>query len=181
MWKSWKFWSAWVSILGFIALLAFGFSTDPKKVPSPLLGRPAPDFEVTALNSSQKIRLSKLKGKFVLLNFWASWCQECILEANVLETFHKKYGSETGQIQVIGIAIQDTPEKAKAFANRFGKTYFLGIDDSAGNIAMDYGIYGVPETYFINLDGKIIFKHIGGVTTEFVEKQFRPLLKKFIK
>jgi len=177
MWKSWKFWVVWVSILCFIALLAFGFTTDPKNVPSPLLGRTAPDFEVTALNGRQKIRLSELKGKLVLLNFWASWCQECRVEAHVLEAFHKKYGSETEQIKVIGIAIQDTPAKAKAFARRFGKTYFLGLDDSAGNIAMDYGIYGVPETYFINPDNTIFYKHIGGVTTELVEKQFEPLLK----
>ena len=177
MWKSWQFWAVLSSILGFIALLAFGFTTDPKKVPSPLLGRPAPDFELTSLNGRQKIRLSELKGKFVLLNFWASWCQECRVEAHVLEAFHKKYGSETEQVQVIGIAIQDTSAKAKAFALRFGKTYFLGLDDSAGNIAIDYGIYGVPETYFINQDGTTFYKHIGGGTTELVEKQFEPLLK----
>ena len=177
MWKSWKFWAVWVSILCFIVLLAFGFTTDPKNVPSPLLGRTAPDFEVTALNGRQKIRLSELKGKLVLLNFWASWCQECSVEARVLEAFHKKYGSETEQIKVIGIAIQDTPAKAKAFARRFGKTYFIGLDDSSGNIALDYGIYGVPETYFIDHDNTVFYKHIGGVTTELVEKQFEPLLK----
>ena len=99
------------------------------------------------------------------------------MEAHVLAAFHKKYGSETEQIKVIGIAIQDTPAKAKAFASRFGKTYFLGLDDSAGNIAMDYGIYGVPETYFINPDYTIFYKHFGAVTTELVEKQFEPLLK----
>ena len=92
MWKSWKFWAVWISILFFVALLAFGFTTDPKNVPSPLVGRTAPDFEVTALNGGQKIRLSELKGKLVLLNFWASWCQECRVEAHVLEAFHKKYG-----------------------------------------------------------------------------------------
>ena len=177
MCKSWKFWAVWVSILCFIALLAFGFTTDPKNVPSPLVGRTAPDFEVTSLNGMQKIRLSELKGKLVLLNFWASWCQECRVEAHVLEASHKKYGSETEQIKVIGIAIQDTPAKAKAFARRFGKTYFIGLDDSSGNIALDYGIYGVPETYFINRDNIVFYKHIGGVTTELVEKQFEPLLK----
>ena len=77
MWTSWKFWAVWGLIIGLIALLAFGFTTDPKKVPSPLVGRPAPDFEITALNGDQKIRLSEFKGKPVLLNYWASWCQEC--------------------------------------------------------------------------------------------------------
>ena len=91
MWTSWKFWTAWFSILGLIALLAFGFTTDPKKVPSPLIGNPAPDFEISALNGAAKMRLSELKGKPVLLNYWASWCQECKVEAHVLEAFHKKY------------------------------------------------------------------------------------------
>ena len=149
MLKSWKFWVAWGHIIGLIALLAFGFTTDPKKVPSPLVGKTAPDFEILALNGHEKIRLSELKGKPVLLNYWASWCHECKVEANILKEFHQKYGSATQQIKVIGIAIQDTEEKAKAFARLYGKTYFLGLDDDIGNIALDYGIYGVPETFFM--------------------------------
>mgnify|MGYP000070663039 FL=1 len=176
MWTSWKFWTAWFSILGLIALLAFGFTTDPKNVPSPLIGNPAPDFEISALNGAAKMRLSELKGKPVLLNYWASWCQECKVEAHVLEAFHKKYGLATEQIKVVGIAIQDTPDKAQAFAQRFGKSYFLGLDDSNGNIALDYGIYGVPESFFIDPEGIIFYKHIGGVTAELLEKQFKPFL-----
>ncbi|MCH2265849.1 MAG: redoxin domain-containing protein [SAR324 cluster bacterium] len=176
MWTSWKFWTVWASILGLIALFAFGFTTDPKKVPSPLIGNPAPDFEVTALSGVEKIRLSELKGKPVLLNYWASWCQECKVEAPVLEAFHQKYGSATEQIKVVGIAIQDTPVNAKAFAQRFGKSYFLGLDDYAGNIALDYGIYGVPETFFIDPEGTIFYKHIGAVTDELLEKKFKPFL-----
>ncbi|MBC8258337.1 MAG: redoxin domain-containing protein [SAR324 cluster bacterium] len=177
MWKSWKFWAVWLSVAGFVALLAFGFTTDPKKVPSPLVGRFAPEFEVKALNGKGNLRLSDLKGKPVLLNFWASWCQECKIEAHVLEAFHQKYGAETKQIVLVGIAIQDTPEKAKAFALAFGKSYFLALDDQEGNIAMDYGIYGVPETYFIDPEGFIFYKHIGGVTSELLETQFKPFLK----
>ena len=93
MWISWKFWAVWVLIIGLIALFAFGFTIDPKKVPSPLVGKPAPDFEIKALSGNEKIRLSELKGKPVLLNFWASWCQECKVEAYILEAFHQKYGS----------------------------------------------------------------------------------------
>jgi len=173
MWTSWKFWAVWGLIIGLIALLAFGFTTDPKKVPSPLVGRPAPDFEITALNGDQKIRLSEFKGKPVLLNYWASWCQECKVEAHILEAFHQKYGLATQQIKVIGIAIQDTGDKAKAFARLFGKTYFLGQDDATGNIALDYGIYGVPETFFIDPEGTIFYKHIGAVNSELLEKKFK--------
>jgi Thiol-disulfide isomerase and thioredoxins len=80
-----------------IALLAFGFTTDPKNVPSPLVGRPAPDFELTALKGEETIHLSELRGTPVLLNFWASWCQECKVEARILEEFHKKiwFGGRT--------------------------------------------------------------------------------------
>ena len=176
MWTSWNFWAVWVSILGLIALLAFGFITDPKIVPSPLIGNFAPDFEIPTLNGVEKISLSKQKGKPVLLNFWASWCQECKVEAHILEAFHQKYGTDKDQIIVIGIAVQDTSEKAQGFARRFGKSYVLGIDDNAGNIALDYGIYGVPESYFINPEGIVFYKHIGGVTTELLEKQFEPFL-----
>ena len=178
MWISWKFWAVWVLIIGLIALFAFGFTIDPKKVPSPLIGKPAPDFEIKALNGNEKIRLSELKGKPVLLNFWASWCQECKVEAYILEAFHQKYGSKTQQIKVIGIAIQDTADKAKAFARLFGKTYFLSLDDNTGNIALDYGIYGVPETFIIDHEGIVVYKHIGAFDVELLEEKFKPLFYK---
>ena len=95
------------------------------------------------------------------------------MEAHILEAFPQKYGSATQQIKVIGIAIQDTGDKAKAFARLFGKTYFLGQDDATGNIALDYGIYGVPETFFIDPDGAIFYKHIGAVNAELLEKKFK--------
>ena len=145
-------------------------------MPSPLVGRPAPDFELTALKGEETIHLSELRGTPVLLNFWASWCQECKVEVHILDEFHKKYGSETEQIRVIGIAIQDTLQNARAFARRFGKSYYLGLDDDAGNIALDYGIYGVPESFFIDPEGSIFFKHIGAVTSELLEKKFKPFL-----
>ena len=176
MWKSWKLWLIWGLIIGLIALLAFGFKTDPKKVPSPLVGKLAPDFEIISLNGDEKIRLSQLKGKPVLLNYWASWCQECKIESNILEAFHQKYGLETEQIKVIGIAVQDTEDKAKSFARYFGKTYFLSMDDDTGNISLDYGIYGVPETFFIDSDGIVIYKHVGAVDEELLEKKLKPFL-----
>ena len=87
MWTSWKFWAVWVIVLGLIILLAFGFTTDPKNVPSPLMGRSAPDFQVDELNGEQKFSLSEFKGIPIVLNFWASWCTECRTEAVILENF----------------------------------------------------------------------------------------------
>jgi len=177
MWTSWKFWAVWVIVLGLIILLAFGFTTDPKKVPSPLMGRPAPDFQVDELNGEQKFSLSEFKGIPIVLNFWASWCAECRTEAVILENFFQKYGVNNKQLVMIGIAIQDSPKNAKAFARHFGKTYLLGLDDDAGNIALDYGIYGVPETFLIDPEGNIFHKTIGMVTTELMEQKFKPFLQ----
>ena len=177
MWTSSKFWAVWVIVLGLIILLAFGFTTDPKKVPSPLIGKPAPDFQVYELNGEQKFSLSKFKGIPIVLNFWASWCAECRTEAIILEDFFQNYGVKNRQLVMIGIAIQDTPKKAKAFATHFGKTYLLGLDDEAGNIALDYGIYGVPETFFIDPDGKIFYKTIGIVNKELMVQKFKPFLQ----
>ena len=177
MWTSLKFWTVWVIILGIISLLAFGFTTDPKKVPSPLIGRPAPDFYVEELNGEQKFSLSEFKGTPIVLNFWASWCAECRTEAIILEDFFQKYAVNKNQLVIVGIAIQDSKNKAKAFARHFGKNYLLGLDDDAGNIALDYGIYGVPETFFIDPEGNIFHKTIGTVTTELMEKKFKPFLQ----
>ena len=177
MWTSWKFWAVWVIVLVLIILLAFGFTTDPKKVPTPLMGRPAPDFQVDELNGEQKFSLSEFKGIPVVLNFWASWCVECRTEAVILENFFQKYGVNNKQLVMIGIAIQDSPKNAKSFARHFGKTYLLGLDDDAGNIALDYGIYGVPETFFIDPEGNIFHKNIGIVTKELMEQKFKPFLQ----
>ena len=98
MWTSLKFWAVWVIVLGLIILLSFGFTTDPKKVPSPLIGRPAPDFQVDELNGEQKFSLSEFKGMPIVLNFWASWCAECRTEAVILENFFQKYGVNNKQL-----------------------------------------------------------------------------------
>ena len=164
-------------VLGLIILLAFGFTTDPKKVPSPLMGRPAPDFKINELNGEQKFSLSEFKGIPIVLNFWASWCAECRSEAIILENFFQKYGVNNKKLVMIGIAIQDLPKNAKAFARHFGKSYLLGLDDDAGNIALDYGIYGVPETFFIDPEGNIFHKTIGMVTKQLLEQKFKSFLQ----
>ena len=176
MLTSWRLWTVWCSIFALIGILGYGFTKDPKKIPSPLIGKSAPDFEFKLLNGERNIRLKNLKGKAILLNFWASWCQECKMEANILESFYKKYGTEKGKLKIVGIGIQDTPSKARDFVNIFGKTYFVGLDDDTGTIALEYGIYGVPESFFIDPEGKIFYKHIGIVSMELLEKTFKPFL-----
>ena len=176
MLNSFKFWAVWAIVLGIIALLAFGFTTDPKIVPSPLIGRPAPNFKVDELNGGKQFSLNEFKGIPIVLNFWASWCAECQTEAFILEDFYQKYGVDKKQLVMIGIAIQDSPKKARTFARHFGKTYLLGLDDEAGNIALDYGIYGVPETFLINSQGNVELRYAGPITNEVLRNLIQPKL-----
>ena len=174
IWKKPGFWISWISIVGLIAIFGFGFTTDPKKVPSPLIGRLAPNFVVRQLDGEKLIKLSDIKTP-VVLNFWASWCVECRSEAHILETFHQEQQKSNQPFKVLGISIQDSEENAKAFARQLGKTYFLALDDPSGNIALDYGIYGVPETFFIDAKGIIYHKQIGSVTATILKQQKKSL------
>ena len=174
LWTSWKFWAAWAMIGGLIGLFAFGFTTDPKLVPSPLIGKPARSFDLQLLNGTQTVSLEDFRGKPLVLNFWASWCVECRSEASELEAFHQEHSAK-GDAVVVGVAIQDTVDQAQAFAQRFGKTYLLGLDNEAGQIALDYGIYGVPETFIIDANGVIRTKQVGGVTRAWLDQQLEKL------
>jgi cytochrome c biogenesis protein CcmG/thiol:disulfide interchange protein DsbE len=173
--RSWKFWAVMGTLAALVALFTFGFTQDPKLVPSPLVGKAAPPFAVPQLNGPGRVELAELKGTPLILNFWASWCVACRDEAHVLQAAHLKYEQQEHRVRVVGIAIQDTPEKALAFAKRYGKTYFLALDNSKGEISMNYGLYGVPETFFIDAQGVVAFKQIGPVTPELIEAQVAKL------
>ena len=177
MLKSWKFWLVNVALFALFALFAVGFRYDPKLVPSPLVGKKAPPFSVVEMQSGEKLDLDTLQGTPFLLNFWASWCVACRTEAKVLEAAHRRYGKDPKVFRVIGIAVQDKQEAALAFARRFGKTYYLGLDSVAGDIALNYGLYGVPKSFFVDAEGVIQYKSIGPVTDELIEKKVPPLLK----
>lgn len=176
MWRSWKFWLVLVAISGVVGLFVYGFTVDPKLVKSPLLGKPAPGFAITRIGSGERLTLGDLRGKPLILNFWASWCAACREEAHVLQATHTLYEEQQQKVRVVGIAIQDTESKAMAFARKFGKTYFLALDDDAGDISLSYGIYGVPETFFIDAEGIIRYKQVGPVTPEVIEQQVESLL-----
>jgi cytochrome c biogenesis protein CcmG/thiol:disulfide interchange protein DsbE len=175
MFASWKFWTAMGALAGLVALFTFGFGKDPKLVPSPLVGKAAPPFAVDRINGPGRVSLADLKGTPVILNFWASWCVACREEATILQAAHVKYEQGQHKIRVIGIAIQDTPDKALAFAKHFGKTYFLGLDSAHGDISLNYGLYGVPETFFIDGEGRVAFKQIGPLTERAIDVQVAKL------
>ena len=155
--RIWKALLVLVAIGGVVALLAYGFTTDPRAIPSILTGKPAPDFSLT-LFDGRTIRLSDFRGKVVFLNFWASWCPPCRAEARLLEQAWRRYKDHG--VVFLGVDIQDKEEAARGFIQEFGITYINGRDPQ-NRIAIDYGVYGIPETFFIDKDGRITYKHIG--------------------
>ncbi len=153
-----------ICAIGILALLTRGLFVNVQKVPSALVGKTAAGFEIPPLIiNGQKVSLASFKGKPVILNFWASWCTSCREESEMLETFWQIWKDKG--IQVIGIAVQDTPEAAREFAQKAGKTFVLGIDES-GKVGIDYGVYGVPETFFIDASGIIRHKEAGPLTKD---------------
>jgi len=144
-------------ILPLIGILAYGFIRDPRYIKTPLIGRQAPPFAVT-LFDGRKLSLEDLRGKVVFLNFWASWCPPCRAEAREIEATWQRVKDQ--DVIFLGIDIQDTEEDARAFLKEFNVTYPNGRDAS-GKVAIDYGVWGIPETFFIDRQGRITYKHVG--------------------
>jgi cytochrome c biogenesis protein CcmG/thiol:disulfide interchange protein DsbE len=166
-------WLLPLAALPVLALLAYGFRTDPRAIPSPLVGRPAAPFTLTAFDGAP-VSLDALAGKVVVLNFWASWCYPaCYEEAPVLERNWRAYRDRG--VVVLGIDIQDKEEAARKFIRDFGLT-FANAPDPTGKVSVDYGVYGVPETFFIDRAGRIRVKHAGAVTDEVFRAAVQALL-----
>jgi cytochrome c biogenesis protein CcmG/thiol:disulfide interchange protein DsbE len=166
-------WLLPLSAIPVLALLAYGFRTNPRDIPSPLVGRPAAAFRLTSF-AGQPIALDALRGRVVVLNFWASWCYPaCYEEAPALERSWREWRDRG--VTVVGVAIQDTEDKAKKFIEDFGLT-FVNAPDATGRVSIDYGVYGVPETFFIDRRGRIRAKHVGPVTDEVFRATVQALL-----
>lgn len=132
----------------------------------------ARDFVVITFDGDE-LRLSDLRGQVVMLDFWASWCAPCRQEASTLAAAYPGY--EAQGVEFLGVAIWDVESEAKQFAMESGATYPMGVD-TKGNIAIDYGLTGIPEKYFIDADGNIIRKFVGPVSEEILESVFSELL-----
>ena len=163
-----------LSIIPLLALLAWAFRTDPKAIPSPLVGKPAPPFKLQLFDGGN-LSLEELRGKIGVLNFWASWCYPaCYEEAPILEGGWREYRDRG--VLFIGVNIQDTEPKAREFLRSFNHTFPNG-PDPRGLISVDYGVYGVPETFFIDRRGMIRAKHVGAVTEPLLRQKLEELLK----
>lgn len=147
-----------------LALLAYGFTRDSRYIVSPLMAKPAVPFTIT-LFDGKKLSFADLKGKAVFLNFWASWCPPCRAEARDLEAAWQKVKDRN--MVFIGVALQDTDEASREFLKEFNVSYPNGKDES-GKIAVDYGTWGIPESFFIDPQGRITYKHVGGIRASLV-------------
>lgn len=168
-----KRWLIPLAAVPVLAVLAYGFRTDPRAIPSPLVGRPALPFALTTYEGAP-VSLEAHRGHVVLLNFWASWCYPaCYEEAPVLESAWRAY-RERGLV-VIGIDIQDTEAAGRRFIQQFGLT-FPNAPDPKGKVSIDYGVYGVPETFLIDRRGLIRDKKVGAVTEAYIKEKVEALL-----
>jgi len=156
-----------------VGFLAVGLTLNPREVPSPLVGKAAPDFSLPQLHESDKLFSPKeLAGKVWLLNFWASWCNGCKEEHPVLMQIAK-----SGEVPIYGVDYKDTREEALTWLRRWGNPYPLVAVDESGRVGINYGVYGVPETYVIDKAGKIRYKQTGPVDQDVLEKKILPLVR----
>lgn len=171
--KSLKFLIPLAIFLVLAGFLAVGLNLNPREVPSPLIGKPAPAFELTRLDAAeQKLKRDDLLGKVWVLNVWASWCAPCREEHPlVMELARRKLAP------VYGLNYKDTRPAGMAFLTQLGNPYEASLFDGDGRVGIDWGVYGVPETFVIDKQGTIRFKHIGPLTPEVLEKKITPLLK----
>ncbi len=163
-------------LVAFVILVSFllvGLNLNPRKIPSPLIGKPAPTFQLQQLHDSEKTLTSKDNlGKVWLLNVWASWCASCREEHPLLVQLAK-----SGVVPIYGLNYKDKRDLALQWLDQFGDPYTLSIVDSDGRVGIDYGVYGVPETYVIDKTGVIQYKQIGPVTVDVLEETILPLVR----
>lgn len=163
-------------LFSFVILIVFlgvGLHLKPAEVPSPLIGKPAPEFKLTRLQEPDKlISTQDLSGQVWLLNVWASWCTACREEHAALLTF-----SRSASVLIIGLNYKDKRQDAIAWLHKLGNPYFISAFDEEGRVGIDFGVYGVPETFVIDKRGIIRLKLIGPVTQTVIAEKLLPLLK----
>lgn len=160
--KRWKLWITLALAVGFVGLLGFGLTRDAQLLPSAILGEEAPRFELQTLDGDS-LSLASLEGHVVVLNFWASWCIPCREEHPVLEMAHKLYKDKG--VDLVGVVYQDSRENAKTFLRQHGGTWPSVLDPDS-RVAINYGVYGVPETFFLSKNGRVVKKQVGPLTWE---------------
>ncbi len=156
-----------------VGFFAVGLKLDPREVPSPLIDKPAPAFKLPVLNEAGKtFSPEEMRGQVWLLNVWASWCGACREEHPLLMEM-----SRSGALPIVGLDYKDTDAEGSGVLSQAGNPYKLVATDADGRVGIDYGVYGVPETYVIDKAGIIRYKQIGPMTEEALRDKIIPLVK----
>ena len=177
--------------LGLVVFLAVGLKRDPREIPSPLIDKPAPTFSLPTLVGDAAFSTTHMEGKVWMLNVWATWCVACREEHPVLVAFARKY-----QVPIVGLSYKEIQpqepefklpaaqklalarERSLVWLKRHGDPYINSVMDMDGRVGIQYGVYGVPETYVIDKEGVIRFKHVGAVTPALLADTLLPMIEK---
>ncbi|MEO7009889.1 MAG: DsbE family thiol:disulfide interchange protein [Caldimonas sp.] len=164
--------------LALVVFLGVGLNHDPRELPSPLVGKAAPAFALPRLVAegaaeAASFTPAEMKGKVWMLNVWASWCVSCRQEHPVLMDV-----ARSGIVPLVGLAYKDKPADARRWLAEHGDPYLLSALDMDGSVGIDYGVYGVPETYVIDQAGTIRYKQIGPISTDILQAKILPLIGK---
>jgi cytochrome c biogenesis protein CcmG, thiol:disulfide interchange protein DsbE len=173
-------------LIVFIALAALFFyrlgTGDPSHIPSALIGRPVPATDLPPLSGLERdgkavpgLSSATFQGAVTLVNVWASWCVPCHDEVPFLEQL-----SQDKRIQLVGINYKDAPDNARRFLNRYGNPFVATGQDEAGRASIDWGVYGVPETFLVGRDGKIAYKLVGPITADNLARTLKPEIEKAV-
>lgn len=157
-----------------VVALAVGLTRDPRVLPAVAVGRPAPAFALEDL-AGRRVVSGELRGRPMVVNFWASWCTECRKEHPLLMRAHDRWGDRA---RFVGIVYQDSAANARRFLTERGEridSTYPNVLDPGARTAIDFGVYGVPETFFVDRAGRIVSKHIGRVTADLLEFELRRL------
>jgi cytochrome c biogenesis protein CcmG, thiol:disulfide interchange protein DsbE len=173
MWLAgrWRFLLVPVLVVPVGWLLFTGLGRDPRLIPSPLVGRPLPAFVGTTLEGDA-FRSASLEGKPAIINVWASWCSPCVTEHPLLLDAARQHA---GELQLVGVVYQDTSDAAHAFLARYGDGAWPDVADPSGRIALDLGVTGPPETFFVDARGIVRYRQVGPLTAEVLAEQLTAL------
>ena len=158
--------------LGVLLAVGLVISDRKEEIPSPLIGQPVPEFTLPVLGDpARQVSTGDLAGQPYLVNVWASWCVTCRIEHPVITRL-----AQTGALPVIGLNYRDEPADAQAWLAHFGDPYTLHLSDLDGRVGIDFGVVAAPETFLVNADNRIVFKHIGAIDWATVEREILPRL-----
>tara|TARA_B100001750_G_scaffold187839_1_gene157344 strand:- start:251 stop:781 length:531 start_codon:yes stop_codon:yes gene_type:complete len=159
--------------LGITVLFIYGLQNDPRYIPSPLINQSAPEFNLPTLHEPElNIKTDTLKGRVSLLNVWASWCAACRIEHPILNNAVRNY-----DIKLYGLNYKDSRSEALIWLKDLGNPYIESAYDKDGVVGIDYGVYGVPETFIIDKQGIIRYKHIGPINNEQFDNIIMPMIR----